>query len=78
MDLSFIWYIIAELCRWKITELQWDWFLIDDSMDGMKNSPHNGPGTPREDMPPVSGGNEMGYNPLYGQNDPVNTVSSLL
>ena len=29
--------------------------LGDGMGDGMKNSPHNGPGTPREDLPPVSG-----------------------
>lgn len=33
-----------------------------DGLDGMKNSPANGPGTPREDGPP------MGYDiPGYGQ-----------
>ncbi len=38
-------------------------------MDGMKHSPHNGgPGTPRDDMPPVSGPSDMpGYNPLSYQ-----------
>ena len=37
-------------------------------MEGMKHSPHNGPGTPREDMPPVSGPSDMpGYNPLPDQ-----------
>jgi len=46
----------------------------DSSMvDSMKNSPHNGPGTPREDMPPVSGAGDMpGFNmPPYPDN-PVN------
>lgn len=33
-----------------------------DGLDGMKSSPANGPGTPREDGPP------MGYDiPPYGQ-----------
>ena len=28
--------------------------LFVGDMEGMKNSPHNGPGTPRDDMPPAS------------------------
>lgn len=43
--------------------------FVGDGMDGMKNSPHNGgPGTPRDDMPPVSGA-DMGYNPLPYQDN---------
>lgn len=30
-------------------------------LDGMKNSPANGPGTPRDDLPPVSGTGDMAY-----------------
>lgn len=42
-------------------------------MDGMKNSPANGRGTPREDMPPVSGvgGGDMGPYGLGGYQDSV-------
>jgi len=46
-----------------------------DSMGDMKNSPHNGPGTPRDDMTPGSGpgGNDMGFNmPPYQDNPGVN------
>lgn len=35
----------------------------NDGLDGMKNSPANGPGTPREDGPPM---NDYGI-PNYGQ-----------
>ena len=39
--------------------------IAGDGMEGMKHSPHNGPGTPREDMPPASGPSDMSsYNPL--------------
>ena len=42
-------------------------FLGD--LDGMKNSPVNGPGTPRDDLPPVSGTGDMGaYNLPYQDN----------
>jgi len=35
----------------------------------MKNSPVNGPGTPRDDLPPVSGTGDMGaYNLPYQDN----------
>jgi hypothetical protein len=45
--------------------------------DGMKNSPHNGPGTPREDMPPVSGAGDIaGYNMPFQDN--VNVSISCL
>ena len=46
-------------------------------MGDMKNSPHNGPGTPRDDMTPGSGpgGNDMGFNmPPYQDNPGVNPV----
>ncbi|XP_064626340.1 single-stranded DNA-binding protein 3-like isoform X4 [Lineus longissimus] len=47
-----------------------------DGMDGMKSSPANGPGTPRDDMPPNGGpGSEMGgYNP-YQDNVPQPPVN---
>ena len=35
----------------------------NDGLDGMKNSPANGPGTPREDGPPMG---EYGGMPGYG------------
>lgn len=42
-----------------------------DGLDGMKNSPANGPGTPREDGPP------MGYDiPGYGQENVIIDVVS--
>lgn len=42
--------------------------LVGD-IDGMKNSPVNGPGTPRDDLPPVSGTGDMGaYNLAYQDN----------
>ena len=43
-------------------------------VDSMKNSPHNGPGTPREDMPPVSGapGDMSGFNMTPYPDNPVN------
>merc|ERR1711976_455918 len=46
--------------------------------DGMKHSPHNGgPGTPREEMPPVSSApGEMGYNIPYQDNVSVTPVSN--
>lgn len=41
--------------------------------EGMKHSPHNGPGTPREEGPPASGagpGGEMGgYNMPFQENN---------
>lgn len=41
-------------------------------MDGMKNSPANGRGTPRDDMPPVSSvGGDMGPYGLGGYQDSV-------
>ena len=47
----------------------------------MKNSPHNGPGTPREDGQPAgppTGPTDMpaGYGSIPYQDPPVNTVSS--
>ncbi len=53
----------------------------DSMADGMKNSPHNGPGTPREDMPPVSGappGDMSGFNMApYGPDNPGNPVGAV-
>ena len=50
--------------------------VLGDGMgDGMKNSPHNGPGTPRDDMPPASAA-EMGAYPGLPYQDNVNPVSS--
>lgn len=51
-------------------------FFTGDGMDGMKSSPANGPGTPRDDMPPNGGpGSEMGgYNP-YQDNVPQPPVN---
>lgn len=45
-------------------------------MDGMKNSPANGPGTPRDDLPPVSGAvsGDMGAYSL-GYQDNVSQMS---
>ena len=34
----------------------------------MKNSPANGPGTPRDDLPPVSGTGDMAYGLGYQDN----------
>ena len=40
--------------------------------EGMKNSPHhNGPGTPRDDMPPASGAEMGAYPGLPYQDNPV-------
>ena len=56
--------------------------LGENMVDSMKNSPHNGPSTPREDMPAVSGaqGGEMtGFNmsgPGYPPDNPVNVSST--
>ncbi|KAK2147442.1 hypothetical protein LSH36_552g00010 [Paralvinella palmiformis] len=37
--------------------------------EGMKHSPHNGPGTPRDDLPPVSAAGDMaGYNMPFQDN----------
>ena len=51
--------------------------------DSMKNSPHNGPGTPREEgAPPGPNSSDMpaGYNamPPYQDTPPVNSVSHSL
>ncbi|XP_054162763.1 single-stranded DNA-binding protein 3-like isoform X3 [Oppia nitens] len=44
-----------------------------DGLDGMKNSPANGPGTPREDGPP------MGYDmPAYGGENDQNESAAIL
>lgn len=44
-----------------------------DGLDGMKSSPANGPGTPREDGPP------MGYDiPPYGQENDQNESAAIL
>ncbi|XP_022243739.1 single-stranded DNA-binding protein 3-like isoform X2 [Limulus polyphemus] len=45
-----------------------------DGLDGMKNSPANGPGTPREDGPPM---NEFGI-PGYGQENDQNESAAIL
>ncbi|XP_076353373.1 single-stranded DNA-binding protein 3-like isoform X33 [Tachypleus tridentatus] len=45
-----------------------------DGLDGMKNSPANGPGTPREDGPPMS---EFGI-PGYGQENDQNESAAIL
>ncbi|XP_071132027.1 single-stranded DNA-binding protein 3-like isoform X35 [Mytilus edulis] len=43
--------------------------VMNGDIDGMKNSPVNGPGTPRDDLPPVSGTGDMGaYNLAYQDN----------
>ena len=49
--------------------------------EAMKNSPHNGPGTPREDMPPASvppGSGDMGPYPNmpYQDNNPNNPMNN--
>ena len=42
----------------------------------MKNSPANGPGTPRDDLPPTGGGPDMGgYPNLGGYPDNVSKTS---
>ena len=46
-------------------------------MDGMKNSPANGRGTPREDMPPVSSGGPTDMGP-YGLGANQDSVSQIL
>ncbi|UYV84029.1 SSBP2 [Cordylochernes scorpioides] len=46
----------------------------DPGLDGMKNSPANGPGTPREDGPPIS---EYGI-PGYGQENDQNESAAIL
>ncbi|XP_071131850.1 single-stranded DNA-binding protein 3-like isoform X15 [Mytilus edulis] len=44
--------------------------VMNGDIDGMKNSPVNGPGTPRDDLPPVSGTGDMGaYNLAYQDNE---------
>ncbi|RWS16171.1 Single-stranded DNA-binding protein 3-like protein, partial [Dinothrombium tinctorium] len=45
-----------------------------DGLDGMKNSPANGPGTPREDGPPMS---DYGI-PGYGQENDQNESAAIL
>ena len=50
-------------------------FLTGD-MDGMKNSPANGPGTPRDDLPPVSGPDMGVYPNLGGYQDNVSCWSA--
>ena len=43
--------------------------VMNGDIDAMKNSPVNGPGTPRDDLPPVSGTGDMGaYNLPYQDN----------
>ena len=44
---------------------------LTGDMDGMKNSPANGPGTPRDDLPPVSGPDMGGYPNIGGYQDNV-------
>lgn len=47
--------------------------LLDDRLvEGIKSSPHNGPGTPRDDGTPGNG--EMGYGSLHYQ-DGINPVT---
>ncbi|XP_014777850.1 single-stranded DNA-binding protein 3 isoform X5 [Octopus bimaculoides] len=43
--------------------------VMNGEMDGMKSSPPNGPGTPREDLPPGSTGEIGGYSLGYQEND---------
>lgn len=45
-----------------------------DGLDGMKNSPANGPGTPREDGPPIG---DYGI-PSYGQDSDQNESAAIL
>lgn len=61
-NISLIKFVILK------TPLLWHTFVGD--IDGMKNSPVNGPGTPRDDLPPpVSGTGDMGaYNLPYQDN----------
>ncbi|XP_060077385.1 single-stranded DNA-binding protein 3-like isoform X8 [Ylistrum balloti] len=49
-------------------------------IDGMKNSPANGPGTPRDDLPPVSGAvsGDMGGYPSLGYQDNDQTESAAI
>ena len=45
--------------------------------EGMKHSPHNGPGTPRDDLPPVSAAGDMaGYNMPFQDNVNVSILYS--
>lgn len=43
--------------------------VMNGEMDGMKSSPPNGPGTPRENLPPDSTGEIGGYSLGYQEND---------
>ncbi|CAG5118962.1 unnamed protein product, partial [Candidula unifasciata] len=54
--------------------------VMNGDMDGMKNSPANGRGTPREDMPPVSGvgGGDMGPYGLGGYQDSEHIESAAI
>ncbi|KAL3868637.1 hypothetical protein ACJMK2_041421 [Sinanodonta woodiana] len=50
--------------------------VMNGDMDGMKNSPANGPGTPRDDLAPVSGP-DMGY-PNLGYQENVPPYSEMI
>lgn len=50
------------------SRVTWSLTPSTGEMDGMKSSPANGPGTPREDLPPVSGGDMGGYSIGYQEN----------
>lgn len=52
-------------------------FAFAGDIDGMKNSPANGPGTPRDDLPPVSGAvtADMGGYPSLGYQDNVSQMN---
>ncbi|XP_005107473.2 single-stranded DNA-binding protein 3 [Aplysia californica] len=55
--------------------------VMNGDMDGMKNSPANGRGTPREDMPPVSsvsGAADMGPYGLGGYQDSDHNESAAI
>ncbi|XP_050402914.1 single-stranded DNA-binding protein 3 isoform X4 [Patella vulgata] len=54
--------------------------VMNGDMDGMKNSPANGPGTPRDNLTPVSGpGPDMGPYGLggYQENDQIESAAIL-
>ncbi|XP_046357940.1 single-stranded DNA-binding protein 3-like isoform X4 [Haliotis cracherodii] len=51
---------------------------VPGDMDGMKNSPANGPGTPRDDMPPVSAADIGGYGLAGYQDNEQNESAAIL
>lgn len=49
-------------------------YSLAGDIDGMKNSPANGPGTPRDDLPPPGSGDMPGYPSLAGYQDSVSNL----